>query len=41
VEALVKNRRELENQYPNLVIDRVSIEDILVYTVKGMEAREL
>ncbi|MCI8558135.1 MAG: ABC transporter ATP-binding protein [Lachnospiraceae bacterium] len=41
VEALVKNRRELENQYPNLVIDRVSIEDILLYTVKGMEAREL
>lgn len=41
VEVLVKNRKELENKYPDLVIDRVSIEDILVYTVKNMDVTEL
>lgn len=41
VEVLVKNRKELENKYPDLVMDRVSIEDILVYTVKNMDITEL
>lgn len=37
VEVLVKNRKELENRYPNLVMDRVSIEDILLYAVKNVD----
>lgn len=36
-EVLVKNRRELEQKNRELVIDRVSIEDILLYIVKGQE----
>lgn len=36
-EVLVKNRRELEQKNRKLVIDRVSIEDILLYIVKGQE----
>lgn len=39
MEALVKNRRELEERYPNLVLDRVSIEDILLYAVKNLDAK--
>ena len=34
MEVLVKNRKELEARYPDLVMDRVSVEDILLYTVK-------
>ncbi len=37
VEVLVKKRKELENRYPNLVMDRVSIEDILLYAVKNID----
>jgi len=35
VEALVSNRRELEERSHELVVDRVSIEDILLYVVKN------
>lgn len=37
VEVLVKNRKDLENRYSNLVMDRVSIEDILLYAVKNKD----
>ena len=34
VEALVKNREELKEQFPDLILDPVTIEDILLYLVK-------
>lgn len=34
-EVLVKNRRELEIMYPELVVDQVTIEEILLYIVKN------
>lgn len=37
-EALVKNRRDFLRRYPGLTVDRVSLEDIMVFTVKGEEA---
>lgn len=37
VEALVKNRRELLKERPDLTVDQVSIEDILLYIVKNQE----
>lgn len=36
-EVLVKNRRELEQKNRELIVDRVSIEDILLYMVKGQK----
>lgn len=38
-EALVKNCRELAEQKPELVVDRVTIEDILLYLVKNPERK--
>ena len=34
-EALVKDRRAFCRLYPELTVDRVSLEDIMVFTVKG------
>jgi len=34
-EALVKDRRAFTRQYPDLTVDPVSLEDIMVFTVKG------
>lgn len=34
-EALVKNRQELKTEHPELTMDRASIEDILLFIVKG------
>lgn len=38
-EVLIKNRMELENQHKDWTIDRVSIEEILLYTVKNRRER--
>ena len=37
-EALVKNRRTFARQYPGLTVDPVTLEDIMVFTVRGDEA---
>lgn len=37
VEALVKNREGLKEQFPDLIVDPVTIEDILLYLVKQPE----
>ncbi len=34
-EALVKDRREFSRRYPKLTVDRVSLEEIMMLTVKG------
>lgn len=34
-EALVKNRRDFCRRYPDLTVDPVNLEDIMVFTVKG------
>ena len=34
-EALVKDRAAFARLYPELTVDRVSLEDIMVFTVKG------
>lgn len=34
-EALVKDRAELKRRYPGLTVDPVSLDDIMVLTVKG------
>lgn len=34
-EALVKDRRSFARQYPNLTVDPVTLEDIMVFTVRG------
>lgn len=36
-EALVRNKREFLRRYPNLAVDPVTLEDIMVFTVKGDE----
>ncbi len=37
-EALVKDRRDFQRRHPGLTVDRVGLEDIMVFTVKGEEA---
>ena len=34
-EALVKDRREFARKYPGLTVDPVTLEDIMVFTVRG------
>ena len=36
VEALVKNRAQMQKKYPNFFIDAVSIEEIMLFYVRGM-----
>lgn len=36
-EALVRNKREFQQCYPNLAVDPVSLEEIMVFTVRGDE----
>lgn len=37
-EALVRDRRAFRRQYPALTVDPVTLEDIMVFTVRGDEA---
>ena len=37
-EALVKDRRAFRRRYPHLTVDPVTLEDIMVFTVRGDEA---
>lgn len=34
-EALIRNRREFQRRYPQLAVDPVTLEEIMVFTVKG------
>ena len=34
-EALVKNRRDFDRRYPSLTVDPVTLEEIMVFTVRG------
>ena len=34
-EALVKNRRDFARRYPSLTVDPVTLEEIMVFTVRG------
>ena len=36
-EALVKDRRAFRRRYPELTVDPVSLEEIMVFTVRGDE----
>lgn len=37
VEALVKDKAKMQQKYPNFTIDTVSIEDVMLFHVKGMK----
>ena len=37
-EALVKDRRTFVRRYPGLTVDPVTLEDIMLFTVRGDEA---
>lgn len=34
-EALIRNKKEFRNRYPDLAVDPVTLEDIMVFTVRG------
>ena len=34
-EILIKNKKELEKKYPNVIMDNIKIEDIMLMYVKG------
>lgn len=36
-EILIKNKKELEKKYPNVIMDNIKIEDIMLMYVKGCE----
>ena len=36
-EILIKNKKELERKYPNVIMDNIKIEDIMLMYVKGCE----
>lgn len=36
-EILIKNKKELEKKYPNIIMDNIKIEDIMLMYVKGCE----
>lgn len=36
-EALIRNKREFQRRYPDLTVDPVTLEEIMVFTVKGEE----
>lgn len=36
-EALIRNKREFQRRYPDLAVDPVTLEEIMVFTVKGEE----
>ena len=36
IEALVKNKKQIKNKYPDFLIDDVSIEEIMLFHVRGM-----
>ena len=37
-EALVRDRQAFRRRYPELTVDPVTLEDIMVFTVRGDEA---
>ena len=36
IEALVKNKAQMKKKYPDFLIDAVSIEEIMLFLVRGM-----
>lgn len=36
IEALVKNKTEMQKKYPDFLIDSVSIEDVMLFHIRGM-----
>ena len=36
-EILIKNKKELEKKYPNVIMDNIKIEDIMLMYVKGCD----
>ena len=36
IEALVKNKKQIKKKYPDFLIDDVSIDEIMLFHVRGM-----
>lgn len=36
VEALINNKDKFKSNYPNLIVDKVNIDEIMVFYIKGV-----